>query len=384
MERNTRNTEAEFPGGPEERLHLALRERVKELTCLYGIARLGTATDMSLETAVQQAVELLPPGWLHVDSACACIELNGKRFTTRGYRDGLEQLKAAIVVNGRTVGWVAVAYKDSQAPADSGPFLKEERDLIDAVASEIALIVEQKQSLAERRQFQQKLLQADRLATIGQLAAGVAHELNEPLASVLGFAQLIQKDSGLSKQSHDDLQRIVTASLHAREVIQKLLVFSRDSNLSPAPISINEVIEDGFSFFASRCRKAGIETSQQLAESLPRIQADRSQILQVLTNLVVNSIQAMPDGGELVIMTRAGDGGVILSVEDSGIGMDEATVAKAFDPFFTTKDVDQGTGLGLSLVHGIVSSLGGTISVTSQPRRGTKFDIHFPVGSPKR
>jgi signal transduction histidine kinase len=91
----------------------------------------------------------------------------------------------------------------------------------------------------------------------------------------------------------------------------------------------------------------------------------------------------MPDGGDLVISTRQGDGEVVLSVEDSGIGMDEATVAKAFDPFFTTKDVDQGTGLGLSLVHGIVSSLGGTIGVISQPRRGTKFDIHFPVEGPE-
>lgn len=377
MERSIPHHDPGPSPGSDHRVHLALRERVKELTCLYGIARLGAAPDLTIESALQQAVELLPPGWLHVDVACACIVFGGRRFATDRYRDGLEQLSADITVNGRKAGWVAVAYTTPCEPADAGPFLREELDLIEAVATEIALIIEQKQSITERRQFQQKLLQADRLATIGQLAAGVAHELNEPLASVLGFAQLVQKDTGLSRQSQEDLKKIVGASMHAREVIQKLLVFARDSNLSPGPIHVNEVIEDGLSFFASRCRKAGIDIVQDLAADLPYIRADRSQILQVLINVVVNAIQAMPDGGSLTISTALSDSRVTVSVADTGIGMDERTVQKVFDPFFTTKDIDQGTGLGLSLVHGIVSSLGGSITVRSQPGAGTRFDIHL-------
>ncbi len=361
------------------RVQEALRERVKELTCLYGIAKLVAQPEISLEEVLQKTVALLPPGWLYPDDCCARIILDKRTFATRGFRKPAHSMKADIVVDGNKRGFVEVGYVWEKPQLDEGPFLNEERSLIDAIAREISVIVEQKQAQEEKLKLQEQLLHADRLATIGQLGAGLAHELNEPLANILGFAQLAAKDQGLTDHTRQDIQRIVSASLHAREVITKLLVFARETTPRKSTINLNSLIEDGLHFLQSRCAKAGIELLRNLSEELPEITADRSQLLQVLTNLIVNSIQAMPKGGRLTITTAHDGDDVLLFVEDTGTGISDEVMQKIFDPFFTTKDVDEGTGLGLSVVHGIVSSHGGTIEVESSVGRGTKFVIRLPI-----
>jgi signal transduction histidine kinase len=251
--------------------------------------------------------------------------------------------------------------------------------LIEAVARHIALIVERQHVAQEKLRLQDQLRHADRLATIGQLAAGVAHELNEPLGNILAFAQLAEKQPGLPSQSREDLGRIVAASLHAREVIKKLMLFARQMPLQKCPVDLNGVIDEGLFFLGSRCTKQGVSLKRRLAKRLPRITADPSQLHQVLTNLVVNALQAMPAGGTLTIATRAAGSHVTWSVADDGIGMDEEVLKKIFIPFFTTKDVHEGTGLGLPVVHGIITSHGGTIRVHSEPGRGTRVEIRLPV-----
>lgn len=360
------------------RLQEELRERVKELTCLYGIAKLVARPEISLEEVLQSTVELLPPGWLYPDICCARIELDDRTYKTPGYRKPVQSLKADIIVDGQKRGYVEVGYAWEKPLIDEGPFLREERNLIDAVALEVATIVEQQKAADEKSGLQEQLRHADRLATIGQLGAGLAHELNEPLANILGFAQLLAKDETLSKQAVQDTDKIVAASLHAREVISKLLVFARQKTPARKPLHINMVVEDGLYFLKSRCAKAGIELSCDLQSDLPEITADRSQLDQVLTNLVVNSVQAMPQGGRLTITTGRDGDQILLSVEDTGTGMSEDVLKRIFDPFFTTKDVDEGTGLGLSVVHGIVASHGGTIEVESKTGCGTKFLIRLP------
>ncbi|MEW5993725.1 MAG: ATP-binding protein [Candidatus Zixiibacteriota bacterium] len=361
------------------RVQEALRERVKELTCLYGIAKLVAQPDISLEEVLGKTVELLPTGWLYPDDCCARIILDKCTYTTSGFRKPAHSMKADIVVDGNKRGFVEVGYVWEKPQLNEGPFLNEERSLIDTIAHEISVIVEQKQAEDEKLKLQEQLLHADRLATIGQLGAGLAHELNEPLANILGFAQLAAKDQDLTDQTKQDIEKIVSASLHAREVITKLLVFARETTPQKAAMNLNSLIEDGLHFLQSRCAKGGIELLRNLSEELPEITADRSQLLQVLTNLIVNSIQAMPNGGHLTISTSVSDGHVLLIVEDTGIGMSDEVLQKIFDPFFTTKDVDEGTGLGLSVVHGIVTSHGGTIEVESEIGRGAKFVIRLPI-----
>ncbi len=220
------------------------------------------------------------------------------------------------------------------------------------------------------------------MATIGQLSAGVAHELNEPLSGILGFAQLAQKVSGVPDQVQRDLEKIVSASFHAGEIVKKLLLFARQSQLDRNWVSLNMLVADGLCFLESRCAKSNIELVRHLDPELPEITADPSQIYQVLINLAVNAIQATPGEGRLTIRTACQGSGIKLEVEDTGVGMSKELQKKAFLPFFTTKDVGEGTGLGLSVVEGIVTSHGGSIKIESTEGIGTRFTVHLPIGEP--
>jgi len=356
-----------------------LRERIKELTCLYEIARLVPEPGRSLEEILQAIVELLPSAWLYPEIASARIILDDRSYSTSAFEKGISNLAAEIVVSGQRRGTVEVVYKEERPELDEGPFYKEERNLIDAVAKEVGIIIKRREAEEEKLKLQEQLRHADRLATIGQLAAGVAHELNEPLGNILGFAQLTKKYPNLPEQVDQDIEKILKASLYARETVRKLLIFARLMPPKKTLINLNKVVEEGLYLFESRCMKEGIELVRDLSPDLPEVHADPSQINQILVNLLINALQAMPSGGRLTLRTVHHPDQVSLIVEDTGMGMDEEVLKKIFTPFFTTKDVGQGTGLGLPVVHGIVTSHGGSIQVESQVNRGTRFEIQLPL-----
>jgi len=365
----------------EQTQNAALRERVKELTCLYSLAQLAERSGISLAEILQGTVELLPPAWQYPELAAGRIVFDGQSHVTASFKEGCQMQSAPIVLNGKPRGRVDVAYIKEMPPGHEGPFLKEERHLINAVARQIALIIERRQAEEDRLRLQDQLRHADRLATIGQLAAGVAHELNEPLGNILGFAQLAQKHRDLPKDIGQDLAKIVATCLHARQIIHSLLLFSRQMPPQKAKLNLNVVVEEAMALLGQRCTKNGIIITPRLSPDLPDITADASQLRQVLVDLAVNAVHAMPDGGVLEVATcRSGDR-VMLTVQDNGIGMSQEILEKIFVPFFTTKDVNEGTGLGLPVVHGIVTSHGGTICVQSAPGQGARFDIELPVNA---
>ena len=366
----------------DRRAEAALRELVKELTCLYGIAQIVEHSQLATPRIFQEIVKLLPPSWQFPEITAARIVFDDASFATPSFRESTHQQSAAIVVGGCRRGVVNVVYLEDRPEFSAGAFLPEEEKLIGAVAREISLIVDQEEAQAERAKLQNQLVHADRLATIGQLAAGVAHELNEPLGSILGFAQLIGKCPDLPSQAREDTDRIIRASLYAREVIKKLLVFARQMPSNVAPVDFNRVISDGLYFLEARCAKSGIDVVRDFAEELPQINADPARLQQILINLVVNAVHAMPDGGTLSISTGSDDESVHLIVEDTGMGMSEEILDKIFLPFFTTKDVDEGTGLGLAVVHGIVASHGGSINAESREGEGTRFTVRLPIEPP--
>ncbi|MFB3885208.1 MAG: ATP-binding protein [Thermodesulfobacteriota bacterium] len=360
-----------------------LRERVKELICLYGIARLVAEPGVSLEEILKRIVEVLPSAWLYPEIAFARITLDKHSYSTPAFPEGKHKLTAEIVVDERVRGGVEVAYGEQKPDFDEGPFYKEEQNLLDTVAKEIGIIIKRREVEDDQRRLQDQLRHADRLATIGQLAAGVAHELNEPLSNILGFAQLAKKCNGLPRQAELDIEKILTASLNAREVVKKLLIFARKLPPRKTRVNLNQLVDEGIQFFESRCAKDGIEVVRSLSPDLPEIDADPAQLNQVLVNLIVNALQAMPTKGRLTIQTLTGKEMVSLIVEDTGIGMSEEVRKQIFTPFFTTKDVGQGTGLGLPVVHGIVTSHGGSIKVESKPNQGSRFAIQLPVMRPQ-
>jgi len=355
-----------------------LHERVKELTCLYGIARIAPEPDMLFEHKLMNIVTLLPPAWQYPARACARIVIDGQAFQTPDFEEATHRQSARICVRERDRGMVEVHYADACPFVQGNPFLEEEQSLISNIAGQIALMIEHKETQAIKSELQNQLIRADRLSAIGQLAAGVAHELNEPLNTILGFAQLVQKAQGMPEQALHDMEKITEASLHARKIIRELLIFARQAAPSRTPVALNRIIEDELNLFESLCSKSGVALRRVLDPCLPEIIADKSQVLQVLSNLVVNALQAMPDGGVLTLKTSFDPARVSLAVEDTGIGIQEDILDSIFVPFFTTKDVDQGTGLGLAVVHGIVTSHGGEIDVESTPGTGTRFLISMP------
>ncbi len=361
---------------------VALRERVKELTYLYQLFRIAEQPGTTLDEVLQLAAESLPGAWQYPDIAHGKVCLDEKIFASPEGPEIVAVQRGDIVIDRQRRGWVEVAYDEHRPHLDEGPFLAEERNLIEAIAHQLALIVERRQAEEERERLQEQLRHADRLATIGQLSAGVAHELNEPLANILGFAQLALRDDELPQGPRSDIQNVVKASLHAREVIKKLMIFARQTPPQVAEADLNAVVEESLYFLGSRCGKEGIEVVEELTPRLPSLQADPSQLTQILVNLAVNAIQAMAGGGRLTVRTSATGPWLRLEVTDTGHGIPEELRRKIFLPFYTTKDVDQGTGLGLSVVHGIVTAHGGTIVVDSVVGQGSTFRVRLPTAGP--
>ena len=380
-ERNLINAVAETIGRQlaHHEAQWALRERVKELTCLFGIAKLASKPTLDLAAFLSQAIELIPQGWQYPEITEARVTVNDLSYATPGFVDGPHKQSADIFVKGVKAGQIDVVYTRQTAPFFEGPFLREERSLLDEIGRRIGLFVEQWNAEQERSKLEEQLRHADRLATIGQLTAGVAHELNEPLSVILGFAQLIRGSGSIGDQTTRDVDKIISATLHAREVIRKMMFYTRQMPVQKVRCDLSQLVRDGLYFLESRCNNEGIVMTRDLEEGLPTVMADPAQLYQVLVNLGVNAIQAMPNGGRLTISTRSASDRVCLTVSDTGTGMTEEVLGRLFTPFFTTKEAGQGTGLGLAVVQGIVMAHGGEIHVDSEPGTGSSFEVCIPI-----
>ena len=234
-----------------------------------------------------------------------------------------------------------------------------------------------------QRSAENRLIQAAKLAAVGEMAAGIAHELNNPLTSVTGFAELVLEDMPEGSESRKDLETVMREALRARDVVRRLLDFARQSESIRARASLNEVVEDVVALSRHLIHMSGIELKIDLEKDLPWVLIDSNQMKQVLINLVHNALQAMPDGGEMEIKTsnssRSNRAWVIVSVQDTGVGIPQVEQARIFEPFYTTKGNQGGTGLGLSVTYGIITDHGGQIDVVSQPGAGAKFTVWLPL-----
>ncbi len=365
----------------QRRSQAALRERVKELSCLYGIARVIESAGLDVSLVLERIASLLPPAWQYPDIAVSRIVFDGSTYGTTDPQDVIARQSAEIVVGGVRRGAVEVGYVKQVPHVFKGPFLEEEEHLIQAVAREIGDYVERCQAADERGRLEKQLHHAERLATIGQLVAGVAHEINEPLGSILGFAQLAQKGDDVPDSTVRDLNKIIASCLQAREIVHKLKIFARQTPIERRWIAVSDVVDEALSFVHGRCVNQGIEVIRQEEGEPHKIEADPVQLKQVVVNLAVNAIQAMRDGGTLTIAIRGSDEVVIIEVADTGTGMSQHVLKQLFNPFFTTKDVGEGTGLGLSVVHGIVKAHGGEIYAESVVGEGSKFTVQLPVSA---
>lgn len=369
------------------RLHFALGERIKEITCLYNINHITASLDYSINDLFQSIVEMLPEAFQFPEITKARIIVDNHSFVSLGFKKGSHFISEKIIVKGEVRGRVEVFYTNYHYGgvylSKDMAFLYEEQQLLQGVSRELRQILERRQDEQDKKNLEKQLHHADRLSTVGQLAAGIAHEINEPLANTLGFAQLIQKNPDLSDQIRKDIDKIVEASLYAREVIATLMLFVRQSPKQKDKINLNMVIRNSFSLLESRCEKSNINVLCELSPELPLFYGDSAQFQQIIINLIVNAIQEMTDGGNILVKTELHNECICLIVEDSGKGIPLDVIDNIFDPFFTTKDVGKGTGLGLSVVHGIIKSYGGSIQVSNRLEQGARFEINLPLTGEK-
>lgn len=361
------------------RVGQALRERVKELSCLYRLARVEASPESPLEERFNDIVATVSAAWLHSEDARVRIEFDGQIYGDNDFPDHRPTMTSSIVVEGAPRGKIAVAYAGDHPAMDEGPFLAEERSLIDTLAREMGRIAAREDFRRQKAKMRKRLAHTDRLNMMGQLSATIAHEINEPLTAMLGYAQLAAKNPGLPPQAQADIDRITTTCLHAREIVRKLLMFSRDMPARLETVSVHRVMEDTLELFSVRCAKQRIEIRRQLTPGRDTVYIDPARLRQVFSNLILNAIQAMSRGGRLILTTRRCEDRLVIAIEDTGCGMSEAELQKAFIPFYTTKPHHQGTGLGLPVVKEIVADSAGKLSVSSQPGRGTRFTLSFPV-----
>ena len=234
--------------------------------------------------------------------------------------------------------------------------------------------------ITERKRLEEQLRHSQKMEAIGRLAGGVAHDFNNLLTVILGYGSLLLEQTPANDARYEPIRMIRTTAERAAALTRQLLAFSRKQLLMPVVLDLNTVITE-LAPMLRRLIGEDIRLVTDLADGLGAIKADRNQLEQILVNLVVNARDAMPTGGQLTIATRNEDAAaprVVLTVRDTGHGMDEYTRAHLFEPFFTTKEVGKGTGLGLATVYGIVQQSGGEISVDSAPGAGATFCIALP------
>jgi signal transduction histidine kinase len=234
------------------------------------------------------------------------------------------------------------------------------------------------EALSELQETQDQLVQKEKLASVGQLAAGVAHEINNPLSSILLYADVLCREIPAQNiQQYQDLQMILKEAMRCRTIVNDLLSFSRQNEVLAQPTDLNALLEEMVEEIVIHERFQVVQVRWDLDSGLPIIEADPSQLRQVFCNLMNNAADAMPGGGTLTLRTKRGPwpGLITAEVQDTGEGISDENMKKLFTPFFTTKPMGKGTGLGLAIIYGIVKMHRGQIGVQSQMGRGTTFTI---------
>jgi PAS domain S-box-containing protein len=349
----------------EER-HRRLIERLPLVTYVRSLR----APDAPPDTISPQVVDLLGypvETWLalpylgetivHPEDRGVHAELNA-----RGMTDDIVQGEYRMIAADGRVVWILdhmIAVRD-----DNGKVVAQQGFVIDVTA---------------RKQLEEQLVRAQRLEALGLLAGGVAHDFNNLLTAISGYTQLAAGQVGKADElARRHLGEVQVAAERAAELTRRLLAFGSRQVLDRAVVDLNEVVVEAQHLLVPVIGQH-IVLVTDLDPLLPAVQADRVQLGQVLVNLAVNARDAMPGGGTLTIRTHTDGADVVLTVADTGVGMDAATRARIFEPFFTTKPVGEGTGLGLAMVYGIVQQSEGQLAVESEPGRGTTFQLTLPV-----
>ncbi|VAX33437.1 Phosphate regulon sensor protein PhoR (SphS) [hydrothermal vent metagenome] len=266
---------------------------------------------------------------------------------------------------------------------EGAEFVEEDIRLLSVIANNFSVAMDNAQlyrdlhtQMQKLKDTQEQLVQAAKLAAIGELAANIAHEINNPLTSILGYAELMREEEDIESIMRD-LEIIESESLRARDIVRQLLEFSKKWPLKISKVDINRLLKDVIDLISLNLKDSEINIVDDFSD-IPQISADASQLKQVFLNLINNAVQSMPNGGTLSIRTAKIDNSVMIEVSDTGTGIPDNVAQKIFEPFFTTKK-DRGTGLGLPISYRIIKKHGGKIEVKKGVDKGTTFRVILPI-----
>jgi signal transduction histidine kinase len=304
----------------------------------------------------------------------------------RALEPGIEGIFAVVGVplnyKGALIGTITVV--DATA---GRKFSGEDVHLLELLAAQISISIRNArlfQELGERIKAQRaaegRVVEAARLAAIGELAASIAHELNNPLTTITGFSELLLEEFPEGTRQRENMALVLSEARRAREVVRRLLDFSRREDGLMRPVNLTETVSEVLALTQPLATIQRVEIQFEAWDELPLVYGDRSKLRQVVQNLVTNAIQAMPAGGTLQIQTGLENGArAAVSFRDTGVGIPEAYLGQIFEPFFTTKPVGSGTGLGLSISRNIISEHGGELRVESEEGVGSCFIVLLPI-----
>ncbi|WP_394775721.1 sensor histidine kinase [Flavobacterium sp.] len=353
-----------------------LRERVKELTCLYEISQTISRADCIHRSVFKKIISSTKKAWKYNKDAKVTIQIPDYILATLQEDEETVYQSSTIFVSNNKVGYIKVHYPEAKYTIRD--FLQEEQKLLDTIALEIGNYIEKFQNLEKKQLLMRTLERIDRLSILGEMTAGIAHELNTPLHNILGYAELI-KSSNIDPEIDDDISTVINSVIYSREIVKKILNFSCEMPQHLELKEIKPIVTFALSFLNQNFQGKSIKSQLIFQDDTITAKVDSVQLTQLLFNLILNAIHASPEKSTIQTIIECDDQNLFITIADQGSGIPDAIKEKVFEPFFTTKTANNGSGLGLSVVHGIVKNHQGEITILDNSPSGTNFIIQIPL-----
>lgn len=354
-----------------------LQERIKELTCLYEVSSYIVNSDLgNLQNTFIAIAHSIKRAIRFSNEAIVELKVNDDLYYVGKESSDNVYLVEAIKAFNVPIGAIKVGY--SKAHYDENAFLDEEKQLIHKLANEIGSLLERKQIIENELKSKRQIERADRLSILGEITAGIAHELNTPLTNILGFSELLKEQFSKNANALKDLEKIMDSAIYSREVVKKLMFFSCEMPQQMELTNMVPIINDAIHLLKPNFIKKDLKCELHFSHDTILLKVDAIQLTQVIFNLVINAIYYSPKDGIITIIVSDETNLVRLQIIDEGIGISKENAEHIFNPFYTTKPLGEGSGLGLSVVHGIVKSHKGNIHFEANSPKGTKFVINLP------
>ncbi|QID16238.1 transporter substrate-binding domain-containing protein [Nitrogeniibacter mangrovi] len=354
-----------------------LAARVREQACLHGVFKASEDLNTPLRVMLHDVADALRTGLACADAASVEVDWDGQHHATGTAQNAGTRLSAPLLAEGQTHGQLTVTYDPPRASADDRTVHDQARGLLDLVAQRLATVFERRALQDERRELDRQMFQMEKLTTMGELTMGLAHEIGNPLGGMKAVAQSLQHEAALPDDVHEDLARLEAEIDRLSAFLRSFHGYAAQQAPAPEACALERILDDVLFWTRRDARSGKVRFEVAGLDTLPPLRADRHQLKQVLLNLVMNAIHALPEGGTVAIRAARAGATARLEVADSGAGIAPELLTRIFEPFFTTRR--DGSGLGLPIVRKIVEDHGGSVSITSEPGRGTRVTLIWPL-----